>query len=188
MKEQFTIKQAVTITQVPRERLKEWLLRGYIRPSIAAGVGAGRSNLYSRIDLYVIALFDYLVSQRKLHRVKAGWMIRGLSAVLSSTIEKAKNSKSVFIAFIDRPMGKDKMTRKAGPSITDDGQLVGEKAIAPLVRVLVDEDLEKGFKTLFLTFDDTRLPADFDLSGLAVRDILIVDFKDLKNRIDERVE
>jgi hypothetical protein len=53
---------------------------------------------------------------------------------------------------------------------------------------LNDKDLEKAFKTLFLTFDDTEISDKFDLSGVTVRDITIVDFKELKNKIDKMVE
>lgn len=187
MREDFTIKQAVEITQIPRERLKTWLLRGYIRPSIAAGVGPGRSNLYSRVDLYAIALFDHLISNKELHRNKAGLMIRSLYRELPSTIEKAERSEHVLIAFIDRPIGKDLMIRRGGAVITDDGRIISGKGLAPGVRIMTDEDLEKGFRTLFMTFDDTKIPREFDLSGVATRDILIIDFKDIKRRIDERV-
>jgi hypothetical protein len=120
--------------------------------------------------------------------MKAGLMISGLSAVLSSTIKNAQKSKNIFIAFIDRPIGKDIMIRKSGPFFTDDGRLISEKALAPVVRVLNDKDLEKAFKTLFLTFDDTEISDKFDLSGVTVRDITIVEFKELKNKIDKMVE
>lgn len=187
MRDSFTIKQAVEITQIPRERLKAWLLRGYIRPSIAAGVGPGRSNLYSRVDLYAIALFDYLVSKKRLHRNPASMMIRRLYQELPSTIEKAEKSDQVLIAFIDRPIGEDLMIRRGGDVISDDGQVISGKAQAPGVRIMIDEDLEKGFRTLFVTFDDTQIPRKFDLSGVGIRDIIIIDFKDLKRRIDERL-
>ena len=41
-----------------RERLKEWMSRGYIKPSVESAAGAGTKNLFSLWDLYMIQLFQ----------------------------------------------------------------------------------------------------------------------------------
>jgi hypothetical protein len=48
---------------IKRERLKEWLFKGYFSPSIQEASGPGTKNLYSHLDLYFIKLFQELVEQ-----------------------------------------------------------------------------------------------------------------------------
>lgn len=45
---------------IKRERLKEWMAKGFIEPSKKAS-GPGTKNLFTRLDLYQIKLFAYVV-------------------------------------------------------------------------------------------------------------------------------
>ena len=62
MKNNFIIKDVITILAIPRERFKEWVFRGYIKPSLQKAEGTGTKNIYSRFDLYAIKLFDLLLN------------------------------------------------------------------------------------------------------------------------------
>ena len=48
---------------IKRERLKEWIKRGYVEPTIQKGDGTGHWHLFSRSDLYLLELFKYLLSR-----------------------------------------------------------------------------------------------------------------------------
>jgi len=61
MKEEFTIKNIVDALGIPRERFKEWVYRGFIKPSIEQADGVGTKNIYSRTDVYGVALLDGLI-------------------------------------------------------------------------------------------------------------------------------
>ena len=61
-KNQFTTWDVIKFLEINRERLREWLQRGYIAPSIQKAQGVGTKNIFSRWDMYMIALFDRLVS------------------------------------------------------------------------------------------------------------------------------
>ena len=53
----FLAKDVEKITGVRRNRLEQWLSRGFISPSIQEAEGPGTRNVWSRNDLYTIAIF-----------------------------------------------------------------------------------------------------------------------------------
>lgn len=59
--EQFSTLDIVRILNIPRERLREWLTRGFIRPSIQQARGQGTKALFSREDLYLVGMFRDLI-------------------------------------------------------------------------------------------------------------------------------
>ena len=48
---------------IKRDRLNDWLTRGYITPSIQRASGQGTKNLFSRFDLYLIKVFEHMLSR-----------------------------------------------------------------------------------------------------------------------------
>ena len=60
MKRTYTAKDIAKLG-IKRERMKNWLERGFVRPSIKTANGAGTRNIFSRCDLYAIMLFRSLV-------------------------------------------------------------------------------------------------------------------------------
>jgi len=60
------------------DRLKDWMQRGYIEPSIQKAEGMGTKNIFSLFDLYLIKLFHHLVSVRGISRKNAGTIIRDI--------------------------------------------------------------------------------------------------------------
>jgi hypothetical protein len=61
------------------DRLKDWMQRGYIEPSIQRADGIGTKNIFSLFDLYLIKLFHHLVSERGFSRENAGTVIRDIN-------------------------------------------------------------------------------------------------------------
>jgi hypothetical protein len=70
MKTSFTTFDIVKVLNISRNLLAQWLLRGYIEPSIQRAQGVGTKNLFSRGDLYNIRLFHQLVDSG-MHRSDA---------------------------------------------------------------------------------------------------------------------
>jgi hypothetical protein len=66
---------------IKRERLKDWIERGLVQPSIQKAAGQGTTHLFSIYDLYLIKLFERLVS-RGLSRIDAELRIRWLSELI----------------------------------------------------------------------------------------------------------
>lgn len=70
----FSSFQAVKILKIKKERLQEWLHKGFITPEVRAS-GRGTRNRFSKTNLYEIALFDYLL-QRGLSRKESTNILR----------------------------------------------------------------------------------------------------------------
>ena len=51
----------VKILDIPRERLQDWINRGFIYPSRHKAEGKGTKNVFSQWDVYGIALFQKLL-------------------------------------------------------------------------------------------------------------------------------
>jgi hypothetical protein len=62
MERTFTTFEIVKILHIERNLLAQWLMKGYITPSIQRAKGVGSKNIFSRNDLYNIRLFQQLVN------------------------------------------------------------------------------------------------------------------------------
>ena len=63
MKDVYTSTEVVTLLDLNRNSLTEWLRLGYVTPSINPSQGRGNRLRYSREDLYYICLFKWLNDQ-----------------------------------------------------------------------------------------------------------------------------
>ena len=61
MQTEFTTSDIGKALGIPRERLKDWMNLGYVRPKIPAE-GAGTKAIFSIQDLYKICLFQHLLN------------------------------------------------------------------------------------------------------------------------------
>jgi hypothetical protein len=69
----FDIQKAL---KIPRERFRQWIADGYVVPSVPAQ-GAGTRASFSLMDVYKVALLDYLIS-RGMKRSTAALITKGL--------------------------------------------------------------------------------------------------------------
>jgi len=83
------------------DRLKDWMQRGYIEPSIQKADGIGTKNIFDLFDLYLIKLFHHLISVRGFSRDNAGKIIRDIQQQKS----KLKNSPPIFIGIAEEGKG-----------------------------------------------------------------------------------
>jgi hypothetical protein len=188
MKQKFTIKDVIKALDIPRERFKEWIFRGYIEPSIQKAEGPGSKNLYSRFDLYAIRLFDYLL-KKDFFRREASFIVNNLFRRLPPDALDTP-SKILMIAFFRRKKDHQIIKKRGlkGPYMKPDGKIVSNKGLAPGLRIITDEDIEKSFSTLFLTFDDVKLGERYHVEKLRFEDVFIVDFKALKEEVDAKIK
>ncbi|RJQ70854.1 MAG: hypothetical protein C4519_19795 [Desulfobacteraceae bacterium] len=77
MKDRFLIGEVIRVLGIPRERLKEWQLRGFITPSIQSQQGARVLHSYTFFDMVVIKTFDQLIT-RGLNRKWASWCVMNM--------------------------------------------------------------------------------------------------------------
>ena len=70
MKEEFSTFDIIKSLEIPRERLKDWMNKGFIRPSVPAK-GQGTKAVFTLLDVYSVALFVQLITLFGLHRKSA---------------------------------------------------------------------------------------------------------------------
>ena len=61
MDKSFTTFEIAKMLKIDRNLLAQWLMRGYISPSVKRAQGLGSKNLFSLQDLYNICLFQQLI-------------------------------------------------------------------------------------------------------------------------------
>jgi len=107
------------------ERLKDWLRRGYIQPSIQVAQGSGTKNLFNRNDLYQLGLFMFLIA-RGFSREEAAKHAKAGCAVIEPASEnedleaekEMKNDGFLMLAYRDGNLFSGGMVRNTGDTIT----------------------------------------------------------------------
>jgi hypothetical protein len=74
MRNEFSTLDIVAAIGIPRERLRDWMNRGFVVPSISAK-GQGTKAVFTRNDIYYLAVFDKLL-QYGLKRKTASSLVR----------------------------------------------------------------------------------------------------------------
>ena len=75
--------------RIKRERLQDWMVRGFIEPSIQKAFGQGTKNLFNIYDLYKIQIFKNLVE---------GYLRRSPSSKLVNSIAPNHFRGADFVA------------------------------------------------------------------------------------------
>jgi len=57
----FTFTEVLRVTDLKRERVRDWIKHGYVKPSIQKSSIQGERNQFSRLDIYKISLFKRLL-------------------------------------------------------------------------------------------------------------------------------
>lgn len=91
--EGFQMIDVIKALDIPRERFKDWLMRGYIYGSIYVEKGTRTFKNYSQLDVYRIALFKHLVQNVRIPREVAAGLI-----LLLNRKENVEKKALVFFA------------------------------------------------------------------------------------------
>jgi hypothetical protein len=81
------------------DRLKDWMNRGFISPSIQKATGQGTKNLFSRWDLYSIKLFQYLID-RGFSRKDAAESIKDFICLEWPIFNEALGTDHPYVGFV----------------------------------------------------------------------------------------
>lgn len=67
MEKEYNMRDVLNAVDIPRERFKEWIAKGFIKASIqeSQGEGARMINKYSLDDVYKIAIFKEMIKLLK---------------------------------------------------------------------------------------------------------------------------
>ena len=82
----FTTFEICEKMKIRQERLREWIDRGFVKPSVQSAQGRGTKNLFSQTDLYLIETFRCLI-RRGFSRKEAGSRIADLALYRDSPLK-----------------------------------------------------------------------------------------------------
>lgn len=180
MKTEFSTFDIGKALKIPKERLREWIGRGFIHASVPA-VGAGTKAIFTKADVYGVALF--------LRLVERGYNRSTSANFIKNFMERAKGKieQTAYIAF------RNSESKEKG--------VIGHEDI-----LVLGENLPWRFEFTYgciylpkkvaeaephLTHPDPRM---FDLLGERSSKLpdwesaYIVNFKLLRKKVDEALE
>lgn len=64
----YTTFQIIKALNIPRERLKDWMEKGFVKPSLQQARGKGTKAFFSLLDVYSLALFKHLIEECHISR------------------------------------------------------------------------------------------------------------------------
>jgi len=76
MRDEFSTLDIVKTLGIPRERLRDWINKGFVRPTVPAE-GQGTKAMFTRGDVYGVKLFHILI-QSGLRRENAAFIVDSL--------------------------------------------------------------------------------------------------------------
>ena len=76
MQSEFTTPEIEKSLHIRRDRMKEWIKKGYIVPSVQKGAGRGTKHIFSRDDVYAVFLYRELIEQGISRKLAGGVVYR----------------------------------------------------------------------------------------------------------------
>lgn len=128
MRDDFSTLDIVAALGIPRERLRDWMNRGFVKPSIPAE-GQGTRAVFTRHDIYRVALFAEL-TQRGFKRENAAGFVREMKK------QKILADETDFIVFTYTPVepGKENLNvtgLKNNQFLSMQGPLLSDGSFGP---------------------------------------------------------
>jgi hypothetical protein len=148
--------------KIQRERLRDWMNRGFIKPSVSAN-GQGTKASFTLQDVYGIALFQSLIDAG-FNRSVASSFVKGFMMEEKNALE---GGKTAYIRF----------------KVEDEGKMIR-------VQTLVDEEWKLDYQTGVTEMGTikmkllSRSPRYKDIANRNWNIIHIVNFKNLCHEVD----
>lgn len=169
-KTEYQLKEVLNALDIPRERFREWLLRGYIKPSIQKAQGTRIINKYSLRDVYGIALFKHLIEKGHFPRNEAAKFVTEWFEQTIRIPVAALNLYNILIFLQD-----------------DTGTYFCQYfSIHGLGAEKGDSDVIRSQKN-YLRLEAIRAQAMMETESIDWQNIFIVNFQKIKKSVDSRL-
>jgi len=182
MKNEFTLKEVLEATEIPRERFNEWLLRKYIKPSIKKKMGKRTIRTYTRNDVYGIGLFLDLIKIYKFPRNYAASFV-GLFLDLSHEVQE--NLDYLVIKYGRNQSDENEVSVEMLPT-TRAGEGVDEKKLKLALNL---DDASFGIIDIDSKYNeigdstDLKIPKEGNITG-PWRHIGLINLHEIKKSVD----
>jgi hypothetical protein len=128
--EYFSTFEAIKIIGIKRERLKDWLERGFLKPTRVEETGPGLKAYFDRWGLYMIRLFHHLVEHGISRKEASRWIFE---------MSEDRSGGHPLGEFMQRNFGFILVERK-------DGKVVDLRLITgSLSHLRVQDDIDDAF-------------------------------------------
>ena len=173
MERLYSIVDIVKKLGIPGERLRDWMNRCFVLTNVQKAAGQKTKAIFNRLDVYGIALFEYLVEERSFSNEEAAkftklWIqtTSGVASRSNSPIEGQKKSDpSNVLIFINIP--------------TD----AGNKLICEPVGIYGRKESEEGFH-FFKALGEILKN---NLKGRTWDDFCVVNIGKIKRQVDAQL-
>ena len=155
MGEPYTTGDLIRSLGIGRQRMQDWMERGYIKASIQQASGIGTKSLFSKWDVYCIELFRYLL-KRGFPRKQVAFWLRALYSQYSFNRQLEKFNYLAFIARRDGGKLVDTMTE--GVPV-----IIGYRSMAEFHASFPQRDLDDFADLLIINFKAVREEVDVAL-------------------------
>jgi hypothetical protein len=150
----------VKALDIDRERLREWMNRGYIKPSQPAQ-GQGTKAVFTKIDIYGIALFQNFI--------EAGFSREAASLYVQKFIKEEKRMKSETKVIVFRLSTETiQFSQLDSNSSIENLDLRTGTLVAPMSRAekreFLPKDLEDWDRVYIVNFEKIRKKVDAALA------------------------
>ena len=163
---EYTTFQTSKILGIKYGRLREWIDRGDIIPSVSKADGQGTKTIFSKTDLYLIGLFAYLIDRKIFTRKEAAERVRQVSQYKKVTKSWSDVDSHYCIAFYFRKEGY------LGN---------GKQKSLPWAKIFSkDNVIQKSLNDLLFQ-ESEYYYSDFD-------DVTVVNFRKIIEKIDAAIE
>ncbi len=105
----FSTFDIVRLVGTPRERLFDWIARGFIEPSGGKAKGRGTKNVFTLRDLYGVVIFQALVDSGTAREKAAGYYLRWKSN--PEDITESDIDMMSYLVFVTCPVGEGKQKK-----------------------------------------------------------------------------
>lgn len=92
---EFSTFDVVKILDIKRERLREWMIQGFVKPAVSAS-GAGSKAEFDLLGLYKLGIFKRLVDTGMNRRIAAAWI--STNSPLNDIVEAEKINMIVSLS------------------------------------------------------------------------------------------
>ncbi|MDY6904039.1 MAG: hypothetical protein SWH61_05070 [Thermodesulfobacteriota bacterium] len=161
----YTATDLVRILGISRDQYKNWLMQGYIKPSIRKSSGPGKKNEFSRYDLYAIGLFQELVA-KGFPREQASSQTQKIARRLKTGM-KERWLRAEYVAFY--------LNGKTGKNASSSGK-VG------MITIDVDNKINGDSYNSKVNFNELNILEDNENET-----VLLINFRVLREKINNKL-
>lgn len=190
MKHHFSTLEICKALDIPRERLRDWMNRDFIIPTVRA-TGQGTKAEFNRNDAYIVALFEFLLDYGMDRETSASFLRDLRYFCFPTLVQHRKELHWIVIRTKENGDIKTELISSSSPTEETKPMIDLNTGLTVDVyqyydRIPAEEKREFGMthsyrrEVVFVNGKEEFVPLDMDWNA-----ILIIDFKKIVEKVDQ---